>query len=237
MNKHGKLELTPRLQRLADWVGSGTRIADIGTDHGYLPVWLVLNGRCPFAIASDLRKGPLSRAKKTAASYGVSDQVELRLCDGLTGIAPEEADTIIIAGMGGENIASILTAAPWTVDGRHTFLLQPMSRAEVLRGFLSDHGYRILREQLVLDRGMIYPVMQVMAGRMTLSTGQRHGGAELLHDPLEDRYLIEHIIRLQGAVAGLNRSGVSADQKKADHLREIITALMELREEWRHANG
>lgn len=235
--KHGKLELTLRLQRLADWVTPGACVADIGTDHGCLPVWLVLNGRCTGAIASDIRKGPLSRAEETAAFYGVSGRVDLRLCDGLAGIAPEEADTIVIAGMGGENITMILAAAPWTADGKHTLLLQPMSRAEVLRGFLSDHGYRILREQLVLDRGTIYPVFQAAAGKMSLSIGQQYGGAALLHDPLEDRYLIERIVRLQGAVAGLNRSSAPADRERADQLREVITALLELREEWRYANG
>ena len=230
-------QLTPRLQALADWVERGARAADIGTDHGYLPVWLVLCGRCSSAIAVDLRPGPLSRAKATAARYGVSDRIDLRLCDGLSGINPHEADTIVVAGMGGENIAAILKAAPWTADGCHRLLLQPMSRAEVLRGFLSAHGYRITQERLVLDHGVLYPILLVLAGDMPLSAGQRYGGAALTRDPLGDRYLMEQIIRLQGAVAGLNRSGAPQDREKADSLRDVLTSLLELREEWRHANG
>ena len=135
--------------------------------------------------------------------------------------------------MGGENIASILARAPWTAEGNHTLLLQPMTRAEALRAFLAAGGYAIRREALVEDRGTIYPVMEVTAGEMSLSPGQLYGGAALLHDPLGDRYIIEKIIRLQSAVAGLNRSGGSSE--KGDALREIITALLSMREEWRRA--
>ena len=229
------LELTPRLRRLADWVPLGTRLADIGTDHAYLPVWLVLEGRVASAIASDLRPGPLQRAKETAKTYGT--EIDCRLCNGLTCITPDEVDTIVIAGMGGETIAAILSAAPWTAKGHHTLLLQPMTRSEALRLFLMDHGYAIKREALVLDRGTIYPCMEVIAGQMRLSTGQLWGGARLRQDPLGDTYIIQKIIRLQSAIAGLRHSERPDDYEKADRLREIVTALLSMREEWRHANG
>lgn len=236
MAKQRKLELTPRLRLLADWVPQGARLADIGTDHAYLPVWLLRKGRVSSAIASDLRSGPLSRARETAQTYDVLSSLDLRQGNGLDGIAPEETDCIVIAGMGGENIAAILDSAPWAADGKHVLLLQPQTHTEDLRRFLMEHGYAITREALVWDRGTIYTVMEASAGEMVLTEGQLYGGAALLHDPLEDRYLIERIIRLQGAVAGLNRSEVAEDKKKADHLRELITALMRMREEWRYAN-
>ena len=137
--------------------------------------------------------------------------------------------------MGGENIAAILARAPWTADGDHTLLLQPQTRAEVLRAFLTENGYTIRREALVEDRGVLYPVMEAGGGEMSLTLGQLHGGAALLQDPLGERYIIEKIIRLQTAVAGLNRSG--GGQEKADKLRKIITALLSMREEWRRADG
>ena len=87
------------------------------------------------------------------------------------------------------------------------------------------------------DRNTLYPVMEVGKGDMKLSLGQIWGGAKLLHDPMGDRYLIQRIVRLQGAVAGANRSSAAADREKADQTREVITALLEMREEWRHANG
>ena len=230
-----QLELSPRLQLLADWVPQGARLADVGTDHAYLPVWLTLHGRVTSAIASDLRKGPLERARETGRTYG-AEGIDYRLGDGLAFIRPEEADTIVIAGMGGENIASILAAAPWTADGQHTLLLAPHTKAEELRLFLMDHGYAIRREALVRDRGTLYPVMEVTAGEMTLSQGQLWGGAGLLHDPLGDRYIMEKIVRLMGAIAGKNRSERSEDREKADGLRDIVTELLAMREEWRHAN-
>ena len=236
MTKNRKLELSPRLQLLADWVRPGARVADIGTDHAFLPVWLVQQERVSSAIASDLRKGPLARGAETAREWGVSDRVETRLCSGLDGIRPEEADTIIIAGMGGETITNILAAAKWTADGAHTLLLQPMSKMELLRGFLADNGYQILREQLVMDRGTVYPVMEVTAGHMELTPGQLCAGVKLLHDPLQDRALIEKIIRSQAVVAGLKRTDKAADQEKADKYRDLIRELLEMREEWRHAN-
>lgn len=233
MRRH--LELSPRLRLLADWVRPGAKVADVGTDHAYLPVWLSLHGRVASAIASDLREGPLERARETGRIYGVRN-VDFRRCDGLTGIGSSEADTIIIAGMGGENIAAILSAAPWTADGAHTLLLQPMTRAEDLRRFLSEHGYRISREALAEDRGSIYPCIEAVAGREPLTLGQIYGGAGLLHDPLGERYIIAGIIRLQGAVAGLNHAGGRKNQERADTLRETLTALLAMREEWRHAN-
>jgi len=236
MAKQNKgLTLTSRLQLLADWVPQGAAFADIGTDHAYLPVWLVVNGRVSHAIASDLRKGPLQRARETGRTYG-AEGIDYRLGSGLDTVQPHEADTIAIAGMGGENIASILAAAPWTADGNHTLLLSPHTKAEQLRRYLMEHGYAILQEALVRDRGTLYPVMKVTAGEMTLTEGQIWGGAKLLQDPLGERYIIERIIRLQGAVAGSNRSERPEDKEKADRLRDTLTALLELREEWRHGN-
>ena len=228
-----KLELSPRLQLLADWVRPGAHFADVGTDHAYLPVWLRLHGRVVSAIACDLRAGPLARARETGRLYG-AEGIEYRLGNGLAVVSPEEADTIAIAGMGGENIAAILAAAPWTAGGAHTLLLQPQSRAEALRAFLADHGYAIRREALVEDRGAVYPVLEAAGGKMTLTLGQLYGGAALLRDPLGERYIIEKIIHLAGAVAGINRSG--GGREKGDALREIITALLSMREEWRRAN-
>ena len=183
MGKH--LELTPRLRQIAAWVRQGAHLADVGTDHAYLPVWLTLQGRVASAIASDLRRGPLDRAQETGRRYGVGDRITFRLGNGLAAVAPEECDTIVIAGMGGENIAQILAGAPWTADGRHTLLLQPQSRAEALRRFLAEHGYAIAREALVRDRGFLYPVIEAGAGEMHLTLGRQWAGADLLYDPLE----------------------------------------------------
>ena len=234
MKQH--IELSPRLRLAADLVPQGARLADVGTDHAYLPACLLLEGKIPWAIASDLRQGPLNRARETARQYGCGEKMAFRLCNGLAGIRPGEVDAIVIAGMGGENIAQILAGAPWTADGRHTLLLQPQSRAEALRRFLAEHGYAIAREALVRDRGFLYPVIEAGAGEMHLTLGRQWAGADLLYDPLGDRYIIEKIIQLQAAAAGSNRASAPEARERGDYARAVITELLQMREEWRHAN-
>ena len=228
------LQLQPRLRLLADMVPAGAHLADIGTDHGYLPVWLMQQGRITSAIAADIGPEPLAHARRTAAEYGAA--LDLRLCDGLRGIAPHEADTLVMAGMGGETIIQILTDSPWPRTSGCTLLLQPQSRAEALRRFLAEHGYAIAREALVRDRGFLYPVIEAGAGEMHLTLGRQWAGADLLYDPLGDRYIIEKIIQLQAAAAGSNRAASQSARERGDYVRAVITELLQMREEWRHAN-
>ena len=117
--------LTPRLACMAALVPQNARLADIGTDHGKLPISLLLDGHIASAIGSDIRSGPLAHAERNAKEHNVS--LSLRLAPGLEGVRAEECDTVTIAGMGGQTIAEILTAAPWTAQGDHLLLLQPMT--------------------------------------------------------------------------------------------------------------
>ena len=113
-----RIALQHRLRLLAEMTPPGGRLADIGTDHGYLPVWLLQEGRIPSAIAADVGAEPLEHARRTAEEYETQG-LDFRLCDGLSGIEPEETDTVVIAGMGGETIRDILRAAPWAADAPH----------------------------------------------------------------------------------------------------------------------
>lgn len=231
-----KLDLQPRLQALADWVRPGARLADVGTDHGYLPVWLRLHGVVEHAIASDLRPAPLDHARRSAAAYGASD-IEFRLCDGLKGIASEEADTVVVAGMGGENIAAILEASPWCMDGAHFLLLQPMSRDQQLRAWLPLHGGRVLRERLVEDKGTLYPILEVVGGAMPPATpAQCYGGFALSGDPLWGAYLEERITKLRRAAEGLRRSSGEEEQLRGAELEKLAEELCVRKGEWEHAN-
>ena len=143
-----RIELSPRLRLAADLVPEGARLADVGTDHAYLPACLLMEGKIPSAIAADLREGPLSRARETAAEYGCGDRMAFRLCDGLSGIRPEKTDAVVIAGMGGETIAQILEAAPWVRTRKIPLVLQPMSSIPELRQRLGEDGFHILEERL-----------------------------------------------------------------------------------------
>lgn len=153
--------LSPRLECVASLVRPGKKLADIGTDHAYLPVHLVSGGVTPFAIAADLRKGPLENAKQAVEAAGLEEKIELRLSDGLINFSPDEADEIVIAGMGGILIAGIIDAAQWLQKGNKHLVLQPMTHPEILRKFLITNGYRIICEKVCEDSGKLYCAMSV----------------------------------------------------------------------------
>ena len=161
-----ELQLQPRLQCIASLVPQGARLADVGTDHGYLPVWLLQHGRIESAIASDINALPLDHARATAREYGVTERMDFRLCPGLAKIKAEECDAIAIAGMGGETILGILEAAPWTHEGVHTLILQPQSAGQALRQYLAEHSFAIEREALARDGHFFYTVLRAKKGHM-----------------------------------------------------------------------
>ncbi len=230
-----ELRLQPRLQCIADCVPRGTRLADVGTDHGYLPVWLLLQGRISRVVASDINAGPLEHARRTAAEYGVSDRMDFRLCAGLDGVRRDEADTVVIAGMGGETIRDILSAAAWDWEGA-TLLLQPMTKAQLLRSWLAGNGFRIAHERLVRDKGTIYAVLTVEAGECApLTSAEAWCGVRLQHDPLYGDYARDRMEKLQRAANGL-RQAKSLDGLLIESLEADAAALRERIKEWENAN-
>ena len=225
-----RIELSPRLRMVADLVPTGARLADIGTDHAYLPAALVLEGKIQGAIAADLRPGPLSRARTTVQSYGLTGQVAFRLCDGLTGIQAEEADVVVIAGMGGETIASILAAAPWTKI--KTLILQPMSSMPDLRAWLLEHGYEIEREHLAQEGTTLYTAFLVHGGQMEPMTGAQLLAGQNSHDPLRGAWLERLIEKTSRVLLGLNRArDTEADIRRAE-LEEVLAGLKDMKKEW-----
>lgn len=155
------MQLSPRLRLAADFCPQGSLLADVGSDHGKLPAALVAEGICPSAIATDIGAGPVSRAKQTVLRHGLAENISVRQCDGLTGVRPEECTVVSVCGMGGEVMEHILTGSPWSFD--KTLILQPQSKAEVLRACLYRNGVSIVKEVPVLDRGRCYSVL--LAGR------------------------------------------------------------------------
>ena len=240
METKRKLCLSCRLQAIAALIPRDCRVADIGTDHGYLPVWLLQNGAAQRVIACDVRPGPLEHARRSAAQYGLDrdDRLLFRLGDGLDCVAPEEVDTIVIAGMGGETIQSILEAAPWTNDAAYQLLLQPMTKAEVLRRFLAKQGYTIAREHLVYENHTYFPVMNVRGGGQPeqLPLGQMWGGVALDHDPLQGRALDAMIAQLSLAQQGLERASRPEHAERAAQNRKVLHQLQQMKEAWLRAN-
>ena len=158
------MKLSNRLEMVISFVKSGESAADIGTDHGHVPVELVRRGIVKRACAMDVRKGPLSKAEENVAAAGLKDKIETRLSDGVNKLKAGEAETVIIAGMGGELVIHIME------DGRHVWdtvdqwVLSPHSEIHKVREWLAGNGFTIVKEDMVFEEGKFYTVIDVRKG-------------------------------------------------------------------------
>ncbi|MGI6261931.1 MAG: tRNA (adenine(22)-N(1))-methyltransferase [Acutalibacteraceae bacterium] len=218
-------QLNPRLKAAADFVRNGKKFVDIGTDHAYLPIWLLKSGTCPQAIATDLREGPILQATHNAFRYRVQNRLVLRQCDGLAAVRPEEADDIAITGMGGELIAAILERAPWVCDEQKRLILQPMTAAEVLRQYLCENGFTILKERAVRDSGHVYTVMQVQY------TGKKLEPLPLFCytgclQPQNSPEAVAYIQQQQRHLSNMQRGfQIRGEEEKADRTAQILRQM------------
>lgn len=153
--------LDKRLSLCASFVREGVKIADIGTDHAYLPIWLVMNEKVEKALACDINEGPLNSGKADVMRYNLSDRITLRLSDGLKNVSENEADDIIIAGMGGELIVKILMECSFSKNKDKRFILQPMTKCEVLIKWLYENGFEIIAQKACECDKKHYTVMVV----------------------------------------------------------------------------
>ena len=208
-------QLDNRLKLCADFVRNGAKLADIGTDHAYLPVWLCRIGRCPCAIAADINPEPLKRGQSTIIESGMSGRIETRLSDGLKEIKPDEADDIVIAGMGGELIAKILSECSFATDSSKHFILQPMTKSEVLIAWLCENGFKILKQDCCVASGKCYTVI------LAEYSGEKHIADELYcylgklspkSNETHLRFIEGHLNRLSKQAVGDVRFAVLADK-------------------------
>ncbi|KGG79488.1 SAM-dependent methyltransferase [Caloranaerobacter azorensis H53214] len=163
------MKLSPRLKAIVDYVENNSFVADIGTDHAYIPVYLVENNISKKVIASDVNKGPLENAKKYVDLKRLSHRINLRLGDGIKILKPNEVDTVIIAGMGGLLIKKILEEGNEIAETIDNFILQPMIASDELRKYLIRHNYKIIDEKLVKEGDKIYEIMLVRHGKDNIS--------------------------------------------------------------------
>ena len=227
-----QIALSPRLRMAASLVPPGARLADIGTDHGYLPAALILEGAIPSAIAADLRPGPLARARETAVRYGLEDRLSLRLCDGLSGIGPDEADAVVIAGMGGETIAAILEAAPWVRERNIPVIVQPMSSMPDLRAWLGRSGYCIETEKLCREGETLYTALAVRAGYMERMSPAQLWAGENRPDPLRGLWLDYWLNRTRRALDGLSQARTGSAEGRWMEMQQVYRGLQEMKKEW-----
>ncbi|MCL2125303.1 MAG: class I SAM-dependent methyltransferase [Oscillospiraceae bacterium] len=152
-------KLSARLLTIAGFIDIDAAVADIGTDHGYLPVYLALNNPSRRIIASDISERALGAARRSAAKYGVTGSVTFIVAPGLAGIGTDEADTVVIAGMGAETIIGILSEAPWTRNIGVSLVLQPQTKITLLLSWLQENGYAVCETKQAWDSGRLYTII------------------------------------------------------------------------------
>lgn len=215
--------LSPRLKKVADMVKYRT-VADIGTDHGKIPVYLIKNKIADKVIASDINEGPVNSCKKNVKLHGVADFVTCRKGSGMTVLKENEADTVIIAGMGGELISNILNESKNLAESTKEFILQPMNGIDKLRRYLYENEFLITDEDLAREDRRIYTVIKARKGKMTLdditdlviSPILEKKGGELFFE-----FIKKEKSKAEKIINGLT-CGKEEDREKLEYMRKIL---------------
>ncbi|HHV11197.1 MAG TPA: SAM-dependent methyltransferase [Clostridiales bacterium] len=171
-NRTYTVRLSKRLQAVADFVTPGSRVADVGCDHAYTAIYLAGHGIAPGIVAMDVNQGPIDRAKENIRKYGYSDIIETRRSDGLEKLAAGEADTILIAGMGGALMIQILTNKKEVLQSVKELVLQPQSEIHKVRHMLQEEGFLIVGEDMVKEDGKYYFIMRAVKNNLILDAMQ-----------------------------------------------------------------
>lgn len=225
-------ELSKRLEAVAGMVTAGMRLADIGTDHGYLPIHLVKRGMIPSAIAMDVNKGPLMRAQEHIRAEGLEDKIITRLSDGLKNLKKNEADIMIAAGMGGVLVIRILSEGDGEIKGIKEYILQPQSEIKKVRAYLSESGYCIVQENMVLEDGKYYPMMKAVRGESApYSEEELLYGRILLSEahPVLKQFLEREITINRKIAEELEKiSGVDNSVRTQERMRQIQHKIKEM---------
>lgn len=228
-HQQANLCLNPRLLKIARLLPKSHIVADIGTDHAYIPVWAILNGVSEAAVASDINKGPLDRAAQNVSAFGLSGKISLRLGAGLSTLSVGEADTIVIAGMGGILISNILSDAKDTISSAKTLILQPMTAAKELREYLLQNGFCIKEEHLVAEEEKIYNIFIVSVGVPVREYSERELilGKDLgkTSPELFDRHKQSILKKYKKRAEGLKKSGREENKTVLNEIERLLELL------------
>lgn len=230
------MELSKRLQFIVNHIEQCECIADIGTDHGYIPIYLIKNNLCAKSIASDINKDPLDKCKLNSVIEEVWNEIDCRLGGGFSTLKPGEAQGAVIAGMGGNLIRDILEDNMEITESLNYIILQPAQNPEVLREYLYTSGYEIIEEDLCFDEGIYYELFKVRRNkdeRMALQELFYEISPRLLrtNHPLMKEYLVEKKNKYTKILGLINDSTESAKKRKEEVLEKLnfIDGLIESR--------
>ena len=200
-----------RMEALADLCQGARRVIDVGCDHAQLCALLVTEYGVEHAFASDIRPGPLENARRTIAELGLESRITPVLSDGLDAFGPGDGDTVIIAGMGGEEMTLILSRAPWAGDNGGQVILQPMTNIPKLRQWLAENGYHVKKERVIKEGRTVYKAMNIQKGAD--ASGAREYaylfGTALLQDPLWPLYKEKLLTKYGASARGQEQAGLS----------------------------
>lgn len=218
------IELDKRLSMTASLVNKNRRLADIGTDHAYLPCYLAEKNIISEAVAADIAEGPLKNAKKTVRKFGLSDKIDCRLSDGLSNLKPQECEEIVIAGMGGNLIADILANTPWIKNSDIHLILQPMTHSEDVRFFLCRNGFTIDTETAIEDKEKVYIAISAYYTGENCNTDpffKYFGKLIDAKNGASDKYITKQKNRLTKKLKGYSIS--HSDNIAEDELRNVLS--------------
>jgi tRNA (adenine22-N1)-methyltransferase len=226
------MQLSKRLQAVADLVTPGSRVADVGCDHAYIPIYLAENKISPHIIALDINQGPIDRAKDNIIKYGCQDRIETKKSDGLEKLNAGEADTILVAGMGGALTIRILTDKSWVLQTVRELVLQPQSEIHKVREMLHQHDYLITGENMVKEDGKYYVMMKAVPqdfmkdvrAYMLLEKEHFYYGRLLLEQrhPVLQEFLLWDLSICQNIMETLERERTDNARVRREELRERI---------------
>ena len=226
------MQLSKRLSAVAKLVTPGSRLADVGCDHGYIPIALVKSGKVPSALAMDVNEGPLMRARQNIESFAAAQYIETRLSDGLEALRPGEADSLILAGMGGSLMIRILEEGSEVLQTVKEMILQPQSEIACVRRWLFRHGYATEAEDMVYEDGKYYMIIKAVHGPAAEESPVFCRFGRLLltaRHPVLEQYLRERLEKDRVICEQIDRNARGDSQKKAEEIKEemqeIVSAL------------
>ena len=220
-----ELQISRRLKAVAALVSPGLVLADVGCDHGYIPIYLIQKGQIPRAIAMDINQGPLLRAREHIREWGLEAYIETRLSDGLKALEPGEAQCLVIAGMGGPLMERILTQGAPVLKDMKELILQPQSEIGHFRQFLAENGYRIIEEDMVEEEKKYYPMMKAVQGSMNYTKKAEYlDGKKLLEKrhPVLREFLEKEDRASRELLKKLTQVETSSAEKRKEELQEEI---------------
>lgn len=201
--------LSKRLLSVCSFVPSGNIVADIGTDHARVPIYLIQKGIIPAAIASDIGKGPLEKARENIEYYGLKEKIELRLGNGMETLSAGDAECIIIAGMGGELMSNLLKN--YIPEGTKRLILQPMTDSYFVRDAITYSGYKIIEEDLISENDKFYSVIVCEPGKSNLTREETYLSPLMKVHSLYKDYLLHKISRMEKAAKMAEKAGAETD--------------------------